>query len=125
MAIVCVLVLLSSSLYFLLDIEGGYWFFNHSAWNGITVADLVFPWFIWIMGTSMAISFTSLEKKRTPKREVLYKIIRRFIILAGWHPPGSCVMATCVTVSLTSYIQFWVCSRTTATSGRRGVSRAS
>lgn len=61
---------------------GGYWFFNHSAWNGITVADLVFPWFIWIMGTSMAISFTSLEKKRTPKREVLYKIIRRFIILA-------------------------------------------
>lgn len=69
--------------------EGGYWFFNHSAWNGITVADLVFPWFIWIMGTSMAISFTSLEKKRAPKRDVLYKIIRRTIILAGWffvHP---------------------------------------
>jgi heparan-alpha-glucosaminide N-acetyltransferase len=64
---------------------GGYWFFSHSAWNGITVADLVFPWFIWIMGTSMAISFTSLEKKRTPKREMLYKIVRRFIILAGMH----------------------------------------
>jgi len=35
---------------------GGYYFFNHSIWNGLTVADLVFPWFIWIMGTSMAIS---------------------------------------------------------------------
>jgi hypothetical protein len=23
---------------------GGYWFFAHSRWNGLTVADLVFPW---------------------------------------------------------------------------------
>ena len=23
---------------------GGYWFFEHSPWNGLTVADLVFPW---------------------------------------------------------------------------------
>ncbi len=23
---------------------GGYWFLNHSSWNGLTVADLVFPW---------------------------------------------------------------------------------
>jgi heparan-alpha-glucosaminide N-acetyltransferase len=36
---------------------GGYFFFNHSVWNGLTIADLVFPWFIWIMGVSMAISF--------------------------------------------------------------------
>ena len=25
---------------------GGYWFFKHSTWNGITVADLVFPWYV-------------------------------------------------------------------------------
>ena len=24
---------------------GGYWFFDHSNWNGLTVADLVFPWY--------------------------------------------------------------------------------
>lgn len=23
---------------------GKYWFFQHSAWNGLTVADLIFPW---------------------------------------------------------------------------------
>jgi len=23
---------------------GGYWFFEHPPWNGLTVADLVFPW---------------------------------------------------------------------------------
>ncbi len=33
---------------------GGYWFFNHSLWNGLTVADLVFPWFIFMMGTAPA-----------------------------------------------------------------------
>lgn len=36
---------------------GGYWFFNHAAWNGLTLADLLFPWFMWIMGVSMALSF--------------------------------------------------------------------
>jgi hypothetical protein len=23
---------------------GAYWFFDHSEWNGLTIADLVFPW---------------------------------------------------------------------------------
>ncbi|KAJ1434428.1 hypothetical protein B484DRAFT_446661 [Ochromonadaceae sp. CCMP2298] len=38
---------------------GGYWFFDHAAWNGLTVADLLFPWFMWMMGVSMALSFSS------------------------------------------------------------------
>ena len=28
---------------------GGYWYYNHSMWYGLTVADCVFPWFMWIM----------------------------------------------------------------------------
>lgn len=40
---------------------GGYYFFDHAPWNGLTVADLLFPWFIWIMGTSMAISMKGLH----------------------------------------------------------------
>ena len=24
---------------------GGYWFLSHSTWNGLTIADLVFPWY--------------------------------------------------------------------------------
>lgn len=34
---------------------GGYWWLDHSNWNGLTVADLVFPWFIFIMGTAMGV----------------------------------------------------------------------
>lgn len=35
---------------------GKYMFFNHSAWFGLTVADLVLPWFAWIMGFTITIS---------------------------------------------------------------------
>jgi heparan-alpha-glucosaminide N-acetyltransferase len=40
---------------------GGYYFFNHSTWNGLTVADLVFPWFIFIMGVTIALTFKPVE----------------------------------------------------------------
>ncbi|XP_052071109.1 heparan-alpha-glucosaminide N-acetyltransferase-like [Mytilus californianus] len=60
---------------------GGYWFFSHSKWNGLTVADLVFPWFVFIMGTSMIYSFTSLLKNETPKHKIFWKILRRSCIL--------------------------------------------
>ena len=42
---------------------GGYWFFEHADWNGLTVADLLFPWFMWMMGVSMALSFEAMEAK--------------------------------------------------------------
>ncbi|XP_071129358.1 heparan-alpha-glucosaminide N-acetyltransferase-like isoform X1 [Mytilus edulis] len=60
---------------------GGYWFFSHSKWNGLTVADLVFPWFVFIMGTSMIYSFTSLLRNETPKHKIFWKILRRSCIL--------------------------------------------
>eukprot|EP01125_Pyxidicula_operculata_P018410 TRINITY_DN6539_c0_g1_i1.p1 TRINITY_DN6539_c0_g1~~TRINITY_DN6539_c0_g1_i1.p1 ORF type:complete len:697 (+),score=149.63 TRINITY_DN6539_c0_g1_i1:1577-3667(+) len=60
---------------------GGYWFFDHSKWNGLTFADLVFPWFIWIMGTSMAFALKGIENPKENKMAILWKIVRRSIIL--------------------------------------------
>uniref|UniRef100_T1ITK5 Uncharacterized protein n=1 Tax=Strigamia maritima TaxID=126957 RepID=T1ITK5_STRMM len=60
---------------------GQYYFFNHSVWNGLTVADLVFPWFIWIMGVSMVLSFHSLLRRAVPKWLILLKILKRSAIL--------------------------------------------
>ncbi|XP_042148457.1 heparan-alpha-glucosaminide N-acetyltransferase isoform X2 [Ixodes scapularis] len=60
---------------------GKYWFFHHSPWNGLTVADLVFPWFIWIMGVSMAMSVRSLLRKSVSKRRIMWKILKRSAIL--------------------------------------------
>ncbi|KAL9989288.1 hypothetical protein ACROYT_G003821 [Oculina patagonica] len=62
---------------------GGYYFFGHAVWNGLLVADLVFPWFIWIMGVSITLSFRSLRRRKTSKLKIVYKIIKRSIILFG------------------------------------------
>ena len=59
---------------------GGYWFFNHSAWNGLTLADLVFPWFIFMMGASMALSLDPNKDDGSPLQTV-WKITKRSAIL--------------------------------------------
>jgi len=41
---------------FVNDGGGGYWFMEHATWNGLYVADLVFPWFHWIMGVCIPMS---------------------------------------------------------------------
>eukprot|EP00755_Sulcionema_specki_P014161 Sspe_Gene.55938::Locus_30777_Transcript_1_4_Confidence_0.692_Length_2199::g.55938::m.55938/K10532/HGSNAT; heparan-alpha-glucosaminide N-acetyltransferase len=58
----------------------GYWYLNHSSWDGLTVADLVFPWFIWIMGVAMAIA---LEGKRVQQdtTAALIHVLRRSALL--------------------------------------------
>jgi predicted acyltransferase len=47
---------------------------GHATWNGITAADLVFPFFLVIMGVSMAISFAK-------RRPTLAKVLRRSVLL--------------------------------------------
>ena len=32
---------------------GGYWFLDHSIWHGLTIADLVMPWFMFMMGVRL------------------------------------------------------------------------
>ena len=48
---------------------------------GLTVADLVFPWFIFIMGSSIFISCRSLKRKRVSKHIISKKIVIRSIKL--------------------------------------------
>eukprot|EP00794_Sanderia_malayensis_P011792 gene11792-13012_t len=80
---------------------GRYYFFEHSLWNGLTVADVVFPWFIFIMGTSIDLSQRSLLSKGIRKQTVLKKIairsLKLFAIglflnngkdLENWRIPG-------------------------------------
>ncbi|XP_041640360.1 heparan-alpha-glucosaminide N-acetyltransferase [Cheilinus undulatus] len=63
---------------------GRYWFFRHESWNGLTVADLVFPWFVFIMGTSIALSINSQLRSGSTRcsllRKVLWRSLQLFII---------------------------------------------
>ena len=57
---------------------------EHSEWNGITVCDLVFPFFLFIMGITTHLSLSKYEFK--PSKETTLKIIRRTIsiLLVCW-----------------------------------------
>ncbi len=91
---------------FVNDGAGGYWFFEHATWNGLGVADLVFPWyvlcldfktgsasanvdtfshfvcrFMWIMGVCIPMSLKSIQKRKTPKGVAFVEIFRRSAVL--------------------------------------------
>lgn len=60
---------------------GRYWFFKHESWNGLTVADLVFPWFVFIMGTSIALSINALLRSGLTRCSLLRKVVWRSVQL--------------------------------------------
>ncbi len=60
---------------------GGYWFFRHSTWNGLTVADVVFPWFLWIMGLSLRLSLDSQSRRGRSAKDICTKVLKRSAIL--------------------------------------------
>ncbi len=52
---------------------------GHADWNGLTPTDLVFPFFMFIMGVSMFMSMRKFEFKLTGA--VAWKIIRRTVVI--------------------------------------------
>lgn len=61
-----------------------YAFMHHSEWNGLTLSDIVFPFFLFIMGAS---TYLSLSKSgfKADKETIVHIIIRSsLIILISW-----------------------------------------
>ena len=53
--------------------------FEHSEWNGMTVCDMVFPFFLFIVGVS---AYLSLSKYNfLPSKAVVLKIVKRTVLL--------------------------------------------
>ena len=52
---------------------------RHSKWHGCTPTDLVFPFFLFIVGVSMWFSFKKFKKGVTKAR--LYKVLKRTLII--------------------------------------------
>ena len=40
---------------FVNDGAGGYWFLEHATWNGLQVADVVFPWYVCVLPWTLII----------------------------------------------------------------------
>lgn len=63
---------------------------EHSAWNGWTPTDVIFPFFLFIVGVTTHLSLSSRRAHGATDREIILQIIRRggIIILLGWLMAG-------------------------------------
>ncbi|XP_058988137.1 heparan-alpha-glucosaminide N-acetyltransferase-like [Musca domestica] len=60
---------------------GDYWWIEHAPWNGLHLADVVFPSFLWIMGVCIPISVKSQLSRGTTKMQICLRIAWRSIKL--------------------------------------------
>lgn len=52
---------------------------KHAAWHGCTPTDLVFPFFLFVVGVSMFFSFSKYENRLT--KDSLLRVTRRFVLI--------------------------------------------
>jgi predicted acyltransferase len=58
-----------------------YWPLLHAEWNGWTPTDLIFPFFLFIVGVSMAFSFASRVERGASRAELLRHVLKRGLVL--------------------------------------------
>lgn len=58
-----------------------YWPLEHAEWNGWTPTDLVFPFFLFIVGVAIPLAFGRRMESGGSKRDLYLKVIRRSVII--------------------------------------------
>jgi predicted acyltransferase len=94
---------------------------KHAEWNGWTPTDLIFPFFLFIVGVSLVLSFTARLQRGSSRRSLLLHTVRRsallFLIgvalngmasvhLATWRIPGvlqRIAVVYCIAAIITLY----------------------
>lgn len=54
---------------------------RHSKWNGCTPTDIIFPFFIFIVGVAITYSISKKIEQNTPHKKIILEIIRRSVII--------------------------------------------
>ena len=52
---------------------------EHAKWNGFTLTDVIFPFFLFIIGVSIALAYSKRIEANLPKKDIYKKIISRTI----------------------------------------------
>ena len=60
-----------------------YWPLEHAEWNGWTPTDLVFPFFLFIVGVSITLAFGRRIEEKGVTRDLYLKVIKRSLIIFG------------------------------------------
>jgi len=58
-----------------------YWPLEHAAWNGWTPTDLIFPFFLFIVGVSMVYSFGTRKERGQSRKDLLLHALKRSAII--------------------------------------------
>jgi predicted acyltransferase len=63
------------------DGQHTYWPLEHAKWNGWTPTDLIFPFFLFIVGVSMVFSFSSRTARGQTRKHLLLHVLKRSAII--------------------------------------------
>ncbi len=103
------------------DSEQAYWPLRHAPWNGCTPTDLIFPFFLFIVGVSLVLSFQARLQRGEPRRSLALHALRRSVLLfaigfalngmaslqpATWRIPGvlqRIAFVYCISAAITLY----------------------
>ncbi|THU49406.1 hypothetical protein C4D60_Mb06t09240 [Musa balbisiana] len=53
---------------------------NHSPWNGITLADVVMPFFLFIVGVALALTYKRVSSKAVATKKAVLRAMKLFIV---------------------------------------------
>jgi predicted acyltransferase len=56
---------------------------EHAEWNGWTFTDWIFPFFLWIVGVAMTMSFAHRQERGDTKSQLLVQVVKRSLIIFG------------------------------------------
>ena len=54
---------------------------EHAKWNGWTFTDWIFPFFLWIVGVAMTMSFAKRVEQGADKKKLFMHVVRRSVII--------------------------------------------
>ncbi|MEP6820279.1 MAG: DUF5009 domain-containing protein [bacterium] len=58
-----------------------YWPLDHAEWNGWTPTDLIFPFFLFIVGVAIPLAFARRIESGGSKRDLYWKVVKRTLII--------------------------------------------
>src|ERR1043165_10256131 len=58
-----------------------YWPLEHAEWNGWTPTDLIFPFFLFIVGVAIPLAFAKRIERGDPRRALFIKVLIRSVII--------------------------------------------
>lgn len=63
---------------------GHYWWMEHATWNGLHVADTVFPCFLWIMGVCVPMSVRAQLTRGRTRRAIVGQVAVVSVVVRGF-----------------------------------------